>query len=114
MFMNLQEEALKMILDFRESRDWKQFHDLKNLALALNLEASEVLELFQWTKDNNLQPGKEEQLKDELADVYHWLLLLAHDANIDLDKALIEKIKKNAEKYPIEKAKGNSMKYTDL
>ena len=112
--MSLQKEALEMILDFREARDWKQFHDLKNLAIALNLEAAEVLELFLWTKDNSLQLGKKAQLKDELADVYHWLLLLAHDADIDLDTALIEKIKKNAEKYPVEKSKGNSSKYTEL
>ncbi len=84
------------------------------MALSLNLEASEVLELFQWTKDNTVQEGKEDELQDELADVYYWVLLMAHDAGIDIDEALDKKLAKAASKYPVEKSKGKSTKYTEL
>lgn len=109
-----QEDLVVQILKFRESRDWAQFHDLKNLAISLNLEASEVLELFQWTKDNSYKNGSKEKLADELADVYYWLLLLAHDADIDINTALAKKMKENSKKYPIDKSKGKSDKYTQL
>ena len=72
----------------------------KNLAISLNLESSEVLELFQWTKDNEINKNKVENLKDELADVYYWLLLLADHYNIDIENALEEKIKKNEKNIP--------------
>lgn len=108
------EDLIKKILQFRKERDWEQFHDMKNMALSLNLEASEVLELFQWTKDNSIQRGKEAELKDELADVYYWLLLMSHDLGIDIDQALNEKLEKSAAKYPVEKSKGKSTKYTEL
>lgn len=109
-----QEEDLKKILDFRKKRNWKQFHSLKNLAISLSLEASEVLELFQWTKDNDLPKENKEELSKELADVYYWVLLLAHDANIDLSEAVKKKMKENEKKYPVKKAKGISTKYTKL
>jgi NTP pyrophosphatase (non-canonical NTP hydrolase) len=102
------------IVKFRDERDWAQFHDPKNMAISLQLEASEVLELFQWTKDNQAKDGKTENIADELADVFYWLLLLAEHYGIDLEKALKEKMKKNEAKYPVDKAKGNSAKYTDL
>lgn len=105
---------VKKILKFREDRDWKQFHLPKNLAISLVLESTEVLELFQWTKDNKLPKDKKINLKEELADVYYWLLLLAHDMNIDLDKALEEKMKKNEVNYPVSKSKGRSTKYNKL
>lgn len=107
-------KSLKKILDFRKERDWKQFHLPKNLAISLVLESTEVLELFQWTKDNELPKDKKEEFKKEMADTYYWLLLLAHDMNIDLDKALNEKMKENEKKYPVKKAKGTSKKYTEL
>jgi dCTP diphosphatase len=107
-------KSLERILQFREERDWKQFHLPKNLAISLALEAGEVLELFQWTKDNNLPDDRKADLEAELADVYCWLLLLAHDFDIDLDKALAAKIKVNAVKYPVEKSKGKSTKYHKL
>lgn len=109
-----QEENLKQILEFREKRDWKQFHLPKNLAISLVLEATEVLELFQWTKDNHLPENKKKELSEELADVYYWLLLLAHDEGVDLNKALENKMKQNAKKYPVKKAKGKSTKYNKL
>lgn len=109
-----QKDEIRQILEFREKRDWKQFHLLKNLAISLSLEASEVLELFQWTKDNNLPVEKKKDLSAELADVYYWLLLLAHDSGVDLSKALGKKMKENEKKYPVKKAKGKSTKYNKL
>ena len=100
--------------EFITQRDWEQFHDPKNLAISLNLESSEVLELFQWTKDNEINNNKIANLKDELADVYYWLLLLADHYDIDIENALEEKIKKNEKKYPIDKSKGSSQKYSEF
>jgi NTP pyrophosphatase (non-canonical NTP hydrolase) len=99
---------------FVSERNWQTFHDPKNLAISLQLESSEVLELFQWTKDNQIKDGKNEELKDELADVLYWLIMLSNHYDIDLIDALDKKMKKNEEKYPIEKAKGKSDKYTEL
>ncbi len=104
----------KRINKFSEDRDWGQFHDPKNLAISLQLEATEVLELFQWTKDNQIKPGKEGEISKELADVFYWLILLSNHYNVDLVKALDEKMDENEKKYPIEKAKGKSDKYTEL
>lgn len=108
------DDSLKQIKQFIKDRDWEKFHDPKNLAISLNLETAEVLELFQWTNDNNINPEKKESLNEELADVYYWLLLLADYYKIDLDSSLQDKLKKNAEKYPVNKSSGNSKKYTDL
>lgn len=102
------------ILKFRDARDWSQFHDPKNLAISLNLEASEVLELFQWTLDNKINPKKKNELSGELADVFYWLIMIANHYDINLLKALEEKMIINAKKYPVVKAKGKSDKYTDL
>jgi NTP pyrophosphatase (non-canonical NTP hydrolase) len=104
-------KSLKKLLEFREERDWKQFHSPKNLAISLVLEATEILELFQWSKDNNIPHEKKDQLEKEMADTYSYLLFLSYDFNIDLDKALLTKIKENAKKYPVNKAKGISKKY---
>ena len=105
---------VEKIRQFCEERDWSQFHDPKNLAISLQLEASEVLELFQWTKDNQMKPERDEDMADELADVFYWLIMLANHYDIDLTEALEEKMKKNETKYPVEKAKGKSGKYTEL
>tara|TARA_B100000123_G_C25688318_1_gene409621 strand:+ start:213 stop:551 length:339 start_codon:yes stop_codon:yes gene_type:complete len=107
-------KAIKIIKEFIKQRDWEQFHDPKNLAISLSLESSEVLELFQWTKDNEINKNKVTNLKDELADVYYWLLLLADHYDIDIEDALEEKIKKNEKKYPIDKSKGSSEKYSEF
>lgn len=107
----MNEKLLEKILKFRDERNWRQFHLPKNLAISLSLEASEVLELFQWSKDNQLPRNARKDLKRELADVYHWLLLLSHEYDIDLDEALEEKMKENAKKYPVELAKDDSTKY---
>jgi NTP pyrophosphatase (non-canonical NTP hydrolase) len=107
-------KSIESILRFREERDWKQFHLPKNLAISLSLEAAEVLELFQWTKDNKLPPSRKRDLEAELADVYYWTLLLAHEFKIDLDVALARKMKENERKYPVHKSKGRSTKYHKL
>jgi NTP pyrophosphatase (non-canonical NTP hydrolase) len=99
---------------FSADRDWSQFHDPKNLAISLQLEASEVLELFQWTKDNQMKAGKDEAMADELADVLYWLIMLSNHYNIDLIQALDKKMDKNEQKYPVEKSKGKADKYTEL
>lgn len=105
---------LKYILKFRDERDWEQFQSAKNLAISLSLEANEVLELFQWTKTGKLPKEKQQDIEDEIADVYAYLLLLANATGVDLDKAFKAKMKKNEKKYPVEKAKGKSTKYNKL
>jgi NTP pyrophosphatase (non-canonical NTP hydrolase) len=90
------------------------FMTLKNLAISLQLEASEVLELFQWTKDNQIKSGKDQEIKDELADVLYWLIMLSNHYDIDLLAALDKKMQKNEQKYPVLKSRGNSSKYTEL
>jgi NTP pyrophosphatase (non-canonical NTP hydrolase) len=105
---------IKEILQFREERDWKQFHQPKNLAISLVLESTEILELFQWTKDGELPADKKQDMKEELADAYYWIVLLAHDMGIDLDEELAKKMQQNAAKYPVAKAKGKSTKYNKL
>jgi NTP pyrophosphatase (non-canonical NTP hydrolase) len=107
-------DFIAKIRAFCEARDWSQFHDPKNLAISLQLEASEVLELFQWTQDNKLKPGAEDKLAAELADVFYWTLMLADKHGIDLAAALDRKMVENEAKYPVDKAKGSSAKYTDL
>jgi len=105
------------IKTFRDARDWKQFHNHKDVALSLVLEASEVLEHFQWKSPkevNEHAKNNKEDLADELADVAMYLFELADNLKIDLSKAMANKMKKNALKYPIHKAKGRHTKYNRL
>ncbi|MMZ50543.1 MazG-like family protein [compost metagenome] len=108
------EELIEKIIAFREERDWRQFHNPKDLAISLNLEASELLELFQWKSSETAVEENYEKMKDEIADVIIYSLMLCHDLNIDVDSAIRNKIQKNADKYPIEKSYGLNKKYTDL
>jgi NTP pyrophosphatase (non-canonical NTP hydrolase) len=111
------EELTKRIVDFRDARDWKQFHNPKDLAISLSLEASEVLEHFQWKNKEEMEKyivSDKEHIADELADVLYWVLLMSHDLNIDVLTALDRKQTKNEEKYPVEKAKGKHTKYNKL
>ena len=108
------DEDTKKIIKFRDKRDWKQFHSQKNIALSLLLEVAEVLELFQWSKTHKLPRGKKKELEEELADVYWYLLLLAHESKIDIRKAFAAKIRKKDREYPVSKSKGTSKKYTKL
>lgn len=107
-------ELSDRIKTFCNDRNWSQFHDPKNLAISLQLESSEVLELFQWTKDNKINPDKIKDLPDELADVLYWVIMLANYYDIDLKQAVSAKMDKNELKYPVQKAKGKSNKYSDL
>ncbi len=105
------------IMQFREARDWKQFHNHKDVALSLVLEAGEVMEHFQWkSAEEVVRHGKEcrDEIADELADVAWYLFELAHDLDIDLPQAIDSKMKKNAEKYPVAKCHGRHTKYNKL
>lgn len=104
-------EIIEALLSFRNERDWEQFHNPKDLALAINVEAGELLELFLW---KNATEANKEKVKEELADVFAYAFLLAEHYNLDVKDIILEKIKKNGEKYPIEKAKGNAKKYDEL
>lgn len=115
--MSKLDELTKRILDFREARDWKQFHNPKDVALSLVLEASEVMEHFQWKNSAEIDAYIEEHRADigeEIADVLYWVLLLSHDLGIDALVALEAKINKNESKYPVDKAKGKHTKYNQL
>lgn len=104
----------RLVVDFREARDWAQFHDPRNLALALSLEASELNELFLWRKGEGIDGIDPQRLREELADVFAYAFLLADRLNLDVDEIVRDKIRKNEEKYPVEKAKGSSVKYDKL
>jgi NTP pyrophosphatase (non-canonical NTP hydrolase) len=115
--MNTLEELTRSVLKFREERNWQQFHNPKDVALSLTLEAAELLELMQWRSGEELEQhlkANREALADELADIFGWVLVLAHDRGIDLAEALTAKLAKNAAKYPVEKARGVAKKYTEL
>ncbi|GAA5522401.1 nucleotide pyrophosphohydrolase [Aliifodinibius salicampi] len=115
--MDRLEKIIKNILEFREERDWEQFHNPKDLAISLNLEASELLEHFQWKSDEEIEEyiaENKDSISQELADILYWVLLISHDLDIDIESAVQEKLKLNAKKYPVEKAKGKHTKYTDL
>jgi len=112
--MNKYQETLDQLISFRNDRDWEQFHDSKNLALALFLEAAELNELFLWKKDAESEQVNPDKLKEELADVLAYAFLLAEKHNLDIFEIVQEKIKRNAEKYPVEKAKGSAKKYNEL
>ncbi len=111
------EELTKKVEEFRDARNWKQFHNPKDLALSLVLESAELMEHFQWKNaeemDKHILVNKGE-ISEELADVFYWTLLIAKDFNIDLEKALELKIDINNKKYPVEKAKNKHTKYTEL
>lgn len=106
-------ELMQTILQFRDERNWEQFHNPKDLAISLSLEASEVLENFQWKTSEVAAEQRKDALKEEIADVAMYVFLLSHALGIDLKEAILEKLQKNAEKYPVEKAFGSSKKYTE-
>jgi len=105
------EEIIQALLKFRNERDWEQFHNPKDLALAINVEAGELLELFLW---KNSEEANAEKVKEELADIFAFAFLLANKYNFDVKEIILEKIKKNGEKYPVDKAKGTAKKYNEL
>lgn len=105
------EEIIQELIQFRNERDWDQFHNPKDLAIALNIEASELLELFLW---KSYEEANIDKIKEELADVFAYAFLIAQKYNLNVKDIVSEKIKLNAEKYPIEKSKGTSKKYNQL
>jgi NTP pyrophosphatase (non-canonical NTP hydrolase) len=108
-------EVSEMLLKFREERDWAQFHSPKNLAISISLEAAELLEHFQWQKENEKLTFKEKhEVSEELADIFNYLIMLAGDLEIDIIESAKKKIKENGKKYPVEKSKGSMKKYRDL
>lgn len=110
----LRDETIQRVLKFRDDRDWRQFHTPKDLALSLNLEAAELLEVFQWSGTDLECSSKTDQIREELADVLSYCILMADVCGLDLDEIMNEKIGKNEAKYPVQKAKGSSIKYTEL
>ncbi|MCX6121422.1 MAG: nucleotide pyrophosphohydrolase [Ignavibacteriales bacterium] len=101
----------KTIIKFRDQRNWKQFHNPKDLALAISIEASELNELFLWKHHDEYD---KKRLAEELADVLTYSLLLAHEANLDVAKIINSKIEKNKKRYPIKKSKGSAKKYNEV
>lgn len=117
LYMSELKKMQKQILAFRDARDWKQFHNPKDLAISLVLEATEVLEHFQWTSQNNINDyikSHKNEIGEELADTLYWILLMAQDLEIDLFDAFDKKMIKNELKYPVKQSKGSSKKYTEF
>jgi len=113
----LSKTLLEVILEFRQARDWEQFHSARNLATAISVEAAELLESFIWASDKQVQEivqSRHAEITEEIADIAILLTYLAHDLSIDIDVAVRKKIQVNATKYPVEKARGSNKKYSDL
>lgn len=110
-------EIAKKVINFRDARDWKQFHNPKDTAISLLLETAEFLEHFQWKSEKEVEEHLKkhrEDVADELADVLYWVLLIANDLGINPVQAMENKLAKNEVKYPVAKAKGSHTKYTEL
>lgn len=110
-------ELMAQLEQFVRERDWDQFHTPKNLAVSISIESAELLEHFQWVADSRpslLTASQKEEVSDEVADIYLYLLLFCRKLGIDLDSVALAKIRKNAERYPIQKSFGKSTKYTEL
>ena len=109
--MTESEEIIKVLVQFRDERDWEQFHNPKDLALAINIEAGELLELFLW---KNAEDANIQKVKEELADIFSFAFLLANKYDFDVKQIILDKIKLNELRYPIDKAKGTATKYDEL
>lgn len=105
------DDVISRLRQFRDDRDWKQFHNPKDLALALSIESSELLEAFLW---KSAEDADIEKVKEELADVFAFAFLMADACDLDVKQIVMEKIDKNEKKYPVEKARGTAKKYTEL
>ena len=108
------DDIKKEILKFRDDRNWKQFHNPKDIAIALNLEASELLEVFQWSGANLNCTDKNDKIAEELADILIYAVLMADATGLDIKQIMQDKLKANNEKYPIDKAKNSAKKYDEL
>ena len=101
------QDTINKVLKFRDDRDWKQFHNPKDLAISISLEAAELLEVFQWSAEDVVCENKIDKIREELADVVNYCILMADSCGLDLDEIVQEKVKLNSEKYPVEKAFGS-------
>lgn len=110
----ISKETVELVKKFRDDRDWKKFHNPKDLAISLNLEAAELLEIFQWSADDLECSDRLDKIREELADVLCYSVLLADRCGLDMDEIIREKVEKNAQKYPTDIAYGNKAKYTEL
>ena len=110
----LRDETIQRVLKFRDDREWRQFHTPKDLALSLSLEAAELLEVFQWSGTDLACTSKTDRIREELADVLSYCILMADVCNLDLDNIMNEKVDINEAKYPVEKSKSSAAKYTEL
>ena len=108
------EETVNKILKFRDDRDWKQFHNPKDLAISISLESAELLEIFQWSGTDVNCEAKKDKIAEELADVAIYCILMADACGLNLDEIVQKKMDMNNGKYPVEKAKGKSEKYSEL
>ena len=109
-----QMNTMDKINKFRDDRDWRQFHNEKDLAISISLEAAELLELFQWKSPEEVRENSIERIKEELADVLIYSHMMASNLNLDIDEIIEAKLEKNNIKYPVDKSKGNKEKYTEL
>ncbi|MGZ3863378.1 MAG: nucleotide pyrophosphohydrolase [Bacteroidia bacterium] len=107
-------EITEALIKFRDERDWEQFHDSKNLAVAISIEAAELNELFLWKDIKASEEVDKNKIKEELADILAFSFLLANKYNFNVKEIILDKIKSNGEKYPVDKAKGTSKKYDQL
>ncbi len=106
---------IERVIRFREAREWRRYHTPKNLAASIAVEAAELLEIFQWSENGyEVVETKREKIAEEAADIFIYLLLLCHECGIDLIEAFDRKMEINESKYPVEKARGKSSKYTEL
>ena len=110
----ISKETVELVKKFRDDRDWSRFHNPKDLAISLSLEASELLEIFQWSGDDLVCADKLDKIREELADVLCYSVLLADRCGLDMDEIISEKMQRNAEKYPVDDAYGNKAKYTEF
>ena len=110
----MNEQIINEVIKFRDERDWKQFHNPKDLAISLTLESAELLENFQWSTPEEAVSKKLQGIREELADVLIYAILLAETVNLNIEEIILEKLSMNRKKYPIEKAIGKKEKYTEL
>lgn len=108
------DNIIKSLTDFRDARNWSQFHKTKDLAIALSVEAAELNELFLWKSDEQVEQTDRERVAEELADVFAYAFLIAEKFNFDVEKIVKEKILKNGQKYPVEKSRNSARKYNEL
>ena len=110
----MDKRTIEEVLKFRDDRNWKQFHNPKDLAISISLESAELLEIFQWSGEDITAKGKLDKIKEELADVMNYCILMADACDLNIDEIILQKIEKNKKKYPVDLAYDSKAKYTEL